>query len=147
MVRGLVLVVCVLLLAGCGGGAKHGCKNPREAKALAQLNADLAAIKKAAAIPVKDSLKGGPEINRATDRFLLHVETAPIDNLQRNRLIDHAAAYLLGSCTQCFQALEAERPIVGIAHGDLGCTTTAAYAGPRHRNARALPVRRHAPAA
>src|SRR5205085_9908937 len=121
------------LLAGCGG-TKQGCRNPRQSKALAQLNADLTAIKKAAALPVKDSLKGGPEINRATDRFLLHVETAPIDNLQRNRLIDHAAALLLGSCTQCFQALEAERPVVTIAHGDLGCSTTA-YAGPRHRYA------------
>jgi hypothetical protein len=143
--RGLVLVVCALLLAGCGG-TKHGCRNPQEQKALARLNADLAAIRKAAALPVTDSLKGGPEINEATDRFLLHVQIAPVDNLQRNRLIDHAAALLLGSCTQCFQALEAQRPIVSIAHGDQGCVTTA-YAGPRHRYARAVPVSRQAPAA
>jgi hypothetical protein len=141
-----VLVLCAVLLAGCGG-TKHGCQNLQEQKAIAQLNADLAAIRKAAALPVTDSLKGGPEINRATDRFLLHVQTAPIDNLQRNRLIDHAAALLLGSCTQCFQALEAERPIVGIAHGDQGCVTTTAYAGPRQRYPRALPVSRHVPAA
>ena len=146
MVRGLAIVGCIVLLAGCGGGTKHGCKNPRETKALAQLNADLAAIKKAAALPVTNSLQGGPQINRATDRFLTHVQTAPIDNLQRNRLIDHAAALLLGSCTQCFQALEAERPIVSIAHGDTGCSATA-YTGPRQRYARALPVNRHAPAA
>ena len=146
MVRGLVLVLCAVLLAGCGG-TKHGCRNPQEQKALARLNADLTAIRKAAKLPVTDSLKGGPEINKATDRFLLDVETAPVDNLQRNRLIDHAAALLLGSCSQCFQALEAERPIVSIAHGDQGCTTTTAYAGPRQRYARALPVRRHAPAA
>ena len=145
-----MLVVCAVLLAGCGGGggsAKQGCRNPKEQKALARLNADLTAIRKASELPVTDSLKGGSEINQATDRFLLHVETAPIDNLQRNRLIDHAAALLSGSCTQCFQALEAARPIPGIAHGDKGCATTNAYAGPRHRYARALPVSRHAPAA
>jgi hypothetical protein len=127
-----VLALCVMLLAGCGGdggSSKAGCRNPKEQKALARLNADLAAIRKASNLPVKDALKGGPEINEATDRFLLHVETAPIDNLQRNRLIDHAAALLAGSCTQCFQALEAARPIPGIAHGDKGCATTTA-AGP-----------------
>jgi hypothetical protein len=147
VLRGLVLGLCVALLAGCGGTTKHGCRSPQEQKALARLNADLTAIRKAAKLPVTDSLKGGPEINDATDRFLLHVETAPLDNLQRNRLIDHAAALLLGSCTQCFQALEAERPIVSIAHGDQGCATTTAYAGPRQRYARAVPVSRHAPAA
>jgi hypothetical protein len=50
-------------------------------------------------------------------------------------MIDHAAALLHGSCEQCFQALEAERPIVNIAHGDLGCP--AAYDG-RQRIAHAL---------
>ena len=144
MVRSLGLVLCVVLLAGCGG-TKHGCQSPKQQTALARLNADLSAIRKAAKLPVTDALKGGPEINKATDRFLLDVEKAPIDNLQRNRLIDHAAAALLGSCTQCFQALEAERPVVSIAHGDQGCVTTAA--GPRQRYARALPVTRHAPAA
>jgi hypothetical protein len=150
VVRGLVLVLCVVLLAGCGGGGsetKQGCRNPKEQRALARLNADLSAIRRAAKLPVTDALKGGPEINKATDRFLLHVETAPIDNLQRNRLIDHAAALLSGSCTQCFQALEAARPIPGIAHGDQGCATTTAYAGPRQRYARASPVSRQAPAA
>ena len=124
MDRGLLLVVCVILLAGCGGTTKHACKNPQEQKAVARLQADLTAIRKASKLPVKDSLKGGPEINRATDRFLLHVEVAPLDNLRRNRFIDHAAALLLGSCTQCFQALEAARPIPAIAHGDAGCPSS-----------------------
>jgi hypothetical protein len=125
--RVVPVILCAFLLAGCGGsGAKKACTSPKERQALTRLAADLAAIKRAAAQPVSDPLKGGPAINRATDRFLLHVETAPIDNLQRNRLIDHAAAQLLGSCEQCFQALEAERPIVNIAHGDLGCPTARA---------------------
>jgi hypothetical protein len=120
--RALVVIASALLLAGCGGsGSSKACKSPREQKALARLQVDLAAIKRAAALPAPDTLKGNPAINRATDQFLLHVETAPIDNLKRNRMIDHAAALLLGNCQQCFQALEAERPIVSIAHGDRGC--------------------------
>jgi hypothetical protein len=48
------------------------------------------------------------------------VLTAPIGNLARNRMIDHAAAIVAPVCQQCFQALEAERPIPAIAHGDSG---------------------------
>lgn len=134
MIRVLAIIGCVLLLAGCGGGSKQAAdctKSPKEQKALARLDADLTAIKRAAALPAPDTLKGNPAINRATDSFLLHVETAPIDNLQRNRLIDHAAAALVGTCQQCFQALEAERPIPSIAHGDSGCP--AALNEPRRR--------------
>ncbi|MDX6472665.1 MAG: hypothetical protein QOK22_1481 [Gaiellaceae bacterium] len=148
--RGLAFFVSVLMLAGCGGGTKPACRSPKQAQALVRLNADLAAIRTAAALPVTDALKGGPEINRATDRFLHDVQTAPVGNLQRNRFIDHAAALLLGSCSQCFQALEAARPIPGIAHGDLGCPAAyspAPYSGARQRKARAVPVSRNAPAA
>jgi hypothetical protein len=38
----------------------------------------------------------------------------------RNRMIDHAAAIVAPVCQQCFQALEAERPIPGIAHTHTG---------------------------
>jgi hypothetical protein len=125
MGRVLLIGASVLLLAGCGGSKQAACQSPKQQRAQAQVEADVAAIKRAAALPTSDTLKGNPAINRATDRFLLHVETAPIDNLQRNRLIDHAAAALVGSCEQCFQALEASRPIAGIAHGDLGCPSSA----------------------
>jgi hypothetical protein len=84
---------------------------------VARVDADIAAIARASALPTHDVLKGGPAVNRATDRFLHDVFTAPLDNLTRNRLIDHAAAALAGSCTQCFQALEADRPVVTIHYG------------------------------
>ena len=122
----LVVAFCAVLLAGCGSGSKQACTSPKQQRALARLDTDLAALKRAAALPTHDTLKGNPAINHATDRFLLNVETAPIDNLTRNRLIDHAAALLLGSCEQCFQALEASRPIVDIAHGNLGCPAARA---------------------
>jgi hypothetical protein len=116
------ILAAALILAGCGSHTSGtACTSPKARKALTRLESDLIAIKRAAALPAPDTLKGNAAINRATDRFLLHVETAPIDNLKRNRLIDHAAAFLVGNCEQCFQALEAARPIVSIAHGDRGC--------------------------
>jgi hypothetical protein len=114
--RALLLVACVWLLAGCDG-AKHACKSPKEQQAVARLENDLTAIKRAAALPAPDSLKGNAAINRATDRFLLDVATAPITNLKRNRMIDHAIGALGGACEQCFQALEAARPIPNIRTG------------------------------
>ena len=119
VLRGTALLICALLLAACGSGsktaAKH-CTSPKAAAALRKLQADTRAIKAAALLPAKNTLTGNAAVSHATDRFLLDVDTAPIDNLTRNRLIDHAAAALVGSCAQCFQALEAERPIITIAH-------------------------------
>ena len=91
---------------------------PREVTArwTARLRRDVAAIRVAARRPTKDTLKGNPPINTATDRFLADVNTAPVDLLVKNRLIDHAAAALVGSCQQCFEALEAGRPIPAISH-------------------------------
>ena len=109
------MLVSVLLLSGCGSAAKD-CTSPKAAAALRKLQADTRAIRAAANLPTNDTLKGNAAVSRATDRFLLDVDTAPIDNIARNRYIDLAAAALVGSCEQCFQALEAERPIVQIAH-------------------------------
>ena len=110
--RRAALLLGVLALAGCGGGGAHrACTNPAQTRALAKLRHDVAALKRAAALPTHDSLHGNAAVNHATDRFLQDVLTAPIDTLVRNRMIDHAAAALLGACQQCFQALEAERPI------------------------------------
>jgi hypothetical protein len=66
-------------------------------------------------------VQGNKAINVATDRFLNDVALAPIGNLRRNRLIDHAMGTLAGSCEQCFQALEAARPIVNIRLGENRC--------------------------
>jgi hypothetical protein len=76
---------------------------------MAKLDADIAALRRARS--------SSAAINRATDRFLYDVATAPITNLKRNRLIDHAVGALGGQCEQCFQALEAARPIPTIRTG------------------------------
>jgi hypothetical protein len=117
--RWLLCCSALLLLAGCGGSPKR-CESPAQQRALARLDADLAAMRKAADQPSADTLKGSRAVSRATDRFLLHVLTAPVDPLVRNRMIDHAAAIVAPVCEQCFQALEAERPIISIAHAHTG---------------------------
>ncbi len=127
MLRWTTLPACVALLAGCGSTAtthstrQASCRNPAAARATTRILADVAAIRRAAVLPTSSVLKGNTAVNRATDAFLRDVETAPIDNLARNRLIDHAAAALVGACEQCFQALEATRPIVQIEHHGNSC--------------------------
>jgi hypothetical protein len=113
--RALVLAACaVLCLTACGSATKRttattAAKQCVSPKAIAKLNADIAAIRRA---------RGNTAAtNRTTDRFLLAVATAPITNLKRNRMIDHAVGALGGGCEQCFQALEAARPIPNIRTG------------------------------
>jgi hypothetical protein len=129
VLRLVLLLTALLLLAGCGGGSTGAPASappkpkqcPGTQKALVKIRADIAALRAAAKLPTKDTLIGNHAINVATDRFLNDVALAPLGNLQRNRLIDHAMSALVGSCEQCFQALEAERPIPAIRAGDSQC--------------------------
>lgn len=122
-----ILVALSLLAAGCGGG---GSTKPKTApiagscvnvKEVAKLHADVAAIRAAANLPTSNRLDGNPAINKATDRFLYDVATAKIDNKRRNRMIDLAMGSLANQCEQCFQALEAGRPIPSLRYNDTGC--------------------------
>jgi hypothetical protein len=122
--RLVLLIACGLLaLTACGASSRRPaaratrqtssakqCRN--QAVALARIHRDLTGMRHATTAARMSTL---------TDRFLLHVATAPLTNLQRNRLIDHAAAAVSIRCPQCFQALEAERPIPAIRAGDLKC--------------------------
>ena len=126
MLRGLVVLACaVLCLAACGSARKAAqpadriC--PDTSKALTKLQSDIAAMRKAARLPTQNTLQGNHAVNVATDRFLNDVALAPVGNLKRNRLIDHAAGTLSGACQQCFQALEASRPVINIRLGEKRC--------------------------
>ncbi|MES1248932.1 MAG: hypothetical protein ABUS54_14800 [Actinomycetota bacterium] len=126
-------VACVLVLlcgaaAGCGGHRRPAAKATTTTcaatqRSLARIRRDLVAIRAAAALPTKNRLDGNHAINVATDAFLRDVATAPITNIARNRLIDRAAAASSVVCQQCFQALEAARPIPAIRMGTAGCSS------------------------
>jgi hypothetical protein len=120
VIRALLFLSCAAsCLTACGSGSHAAaptqqCVSP---KAIAKLHADITAMHRAAGLPTKNTLDGNAAINRATDRFLNDVSLAHITNLKRNRMIDHAAGALAGACEQCFQALEAARPIPSIRLG------------------------------
>jgi len=121
----VLLAAAALALAACGSAATPAAPKhktcPATAKALQKINRDLAALRAAYKLPAANRLLGNKAINAATDRFLNDVALAPISNLQRNRLIDHAMAAVGTHCEQCFQAFEAARPIPSIRAGDSKC--------------------------
>jgi ABC-type enterochelin transport system substrate-binding protein len=98
------------------------CKH--QAVALAKIHRDIAQLQAAYKLPTKDKLLGNHAINVATDKFLNDVQLAPISNLQRNRLTDLAMSAIGTHCQQCFQALEANRPIPSIHAGEISCATS-----------------------
>jgi hypothetical protein len=69
------------------------------------------------AAPLKRSEMGTPALQHATDRFLTHLTTSKLDNYYQNRLIDKAASAVAFACEQCFQMLEASRPIPAMQYG------------------------------
>src|SRR5919106_1713820 len=127
---GLVaLALCVVVLAGCGGssnkssaghpirgvpepnrhceGSTSAAKRERQRR---QLNADLRALRSAAATVRGRTQDGNPAINRALDRFLLDAGGDALPVHERSRFINRAAAIVAPRCELCFQALEASRP-------------------------------------
>jgi hypothetical protein len=115
-------LAAVLALAACGSTSstsrphRVAPPNARLQRDLARAQADLARLRRVTAPVHRSSLMGTPAIQAATGAFLDHLDTSSIPLRRRNRLIDHAAAAVSGVCGQCFQMLEAARPIPEIAH-------------------------------
>jgi len=115
--RILFLVVVAALAAGCGSST-HTAKsttahrlNPNCAShpvtaAQKRANRRLLGI-----LALMHRAKTHDAESRLTDRFLLAEETSGLSAYIRNRLLDHAVAYATPKCQDCFQALEAARPI------------------------------------
>ena len=118
------------LASGCGGG-KHVVRTPSTTTAptttarspLAQafvrdyrrLGIDVARMRADAGKVHRGTLLGTPGLRRSTARFIDDLEGSHLSPKASNREIDHAAAAVATSCEQCFQQLEAIRPILQIA--------------------------------
>ena len=117
------------LAAGCGGG-KHDAGTPLTTTATTavrsprvralirdyrRLGIDVARMRAEAAKVHRGTLLGTPGLRRSTARFIEDLEGSHLPPKARNREIDHAAAAVATSCEQCFQQLEAIRPIPQIA--------------------------------
>ncbi len=131
------MLAAVLALAGCGGGGDERaattsgaatttvdkCKGSKSAAVRTQrerrLHRDLARLRALAKTIDSRTLNGTPALSSAVDRFLLDVATRDLAVHVRSRYIDRAAAIVSPLCEQCFQALEASRPVGGGAK--MGC--------------------------
>ena len=113
------------LAAGCGGG-EHVARMPSTTTARTplvralirdyrRLGIDVARMRAEAATVHRGTLLGTPGLRRWTARFIDDLERSHLSPKARNREIDHAAAAVATSCEQCFQQLEAIRPILQIA--------------------------------
>jgi hypothetical protein len=142
LLNGSATILALLVFAGCGGNGGSAAPAPPAPTAtqprpavypddpqviarattagqkrdLVELWADTGAMRQAAAKSEHSSLKGDPAVRRATSSFIDDLDRSTIDNLSKNRVIDHAAAAVATVCEQCFQQLEAMRPIPAIAH-------------------------------
>ncbi len=115
-----------VLAGGCGGSrlVQPATTHPAQARSpearhyardYARLYADIRAMRAEAANFRDGSLLGTPGLRRTTAKFIGDLERSSLGPKARNRMIDHAAAAVATSCEQCFQMLEAIRPIPQIA--------------------------------
>jgi hypothetical protein len=124
----LVLLLAASLVAGCGGSKKAApnpfpqdpqilqrTTSPKARQNLVVLARDIRAIRAEAPKAKAGSRMGTPRLQRLTTRFLTDLKRSGVDTVSQNRIIDHAAAAAAPVCDQCWQMLEAERPIPQIA--------------------------------
>ena len=104
-----------MLAAGCGGGATGTAVIPPAARDYRRLWADIHAMKVQAAKVRTSTLLGTRGLRRTTGTFIDDLDRSSLTLKEKNRIIDHAAAAIAPVCEQCFQMLEAIRPIPQIA--------------------------------
>jgi cytochrome c556 len=122
-------ILVAVVIAGCGGKSDTSVAPSRTTtehvrtplvRALIRdykvLGGDVQAIRVQALKVKSGTLLGTPGLRRTTARFIEDLEKSHLSLKARNREIDHAAGAVATSCEQCFQQLEAVRPIPQIAH-------------------------------
>jgi cytochrome c556 len=119
-------LVVIVLAAGCGG-EKHAQPTTSRTTTVRsplvralirdyrRLDADVRRLRADATKVHRRTLLGTPAFRRDTGRFIDDLERSHLSPKARNREIDHGAAAVATSCEQCFQQLEAIRPIPQIA--------------------------------
>ena len=131
--KGVLLALALALLAGCGG-TEHPRPGPPPATTTATAAEDTDAARpctdqrlhaarqrrRGDACRGAESARADPERNTGdpTDdgRVIEDLEKSHLTLKAKNRMIDHAAGAVSTSCDQCFQQLEAIRPIPQIAN-------------------------------
>jgi hypothetical protein len=137
----LAALVLLLFVTGCGGSSREAAPPPStttapptttvdkcngsksaavRARKTRRLARDVARLRVLAAPIQKKTLDGTPALSRAVDRFLVDVADRDVPVHVRSRYIDRVAAIVAPVCEQCFQALEASRPIAGGAKMSCG---------------------------
>jgi hypothetical protein len=125
------------VLAGCGDSARHA-SEPSPAtsitspsscgltdvtsRQLARAQRDLAKLRTVASRQTRYTELGTTEMQLATGRYLDDLTTSRLGGIRVNRLIDLGAAVVSPYCGQCFQMLEASRPIPALAHSPHPCS-------------------------
>lgn len=116
-----------ILVAGCGGRAAappaaaiaspSQCRlTAQTRRQLARAQHDLARLRTVAAHETRYTELGSSAMQLATGRYLDDLTTSKLDNFRVNRLIDLGASVASATCGQCFQMLEAARPIVSMKY-------------------------------
>jgi hypothetical protein len=122
------VVALAVVAAGCGGTkasstavpasaqrvTKH-CRGvePKQLRERKLLERDLAAMRVAAEPLKKLTLMGSPAMQQTTGKFIDDVDRSSLPNLVKSRYYASAGAIVAGVCEQCFQMIEADRPVAG----------------------------------
>jgi hypothetical protein len=78
-----------------------------------RLDLDLRRIHRVTARVSTHTLMGTPAVQSATSDFMDHLDRSALDDLTFNHYVSLAAAMVAPVCDQCFQWLEADRPLGG----------------------------------
>ena len=127
----------MLVAAGCGSKtakqqtttaaavpavSQGACKLTTQTRAqVAKAQRDLAALRRLAKTQTGYTELGTTAMQNATGRYLDDLTNSKLDNYRINRMIDLGMSVAAAYCGQCFQMLEAARPIPAMKYNPTHC--------------------------